>query len=114
MGEGSRVGKEERGTSRHSDLPPMLSSGPSLPSPHCTRLQMFDIFLCDFTEPKSTKTDSSGCRISAPTLSPSLPRHSVMPPPSSALPPHPVSSSLIFPPLPVLPSPHLCVTVVLI
>lgn len=43
-----------------------------------------------------------------------LPRHSVMPPPSSALPPHPVSSSLIFPPLPVLPSPHLCVTVVLI
>lgn len=103
-----------RGTSRHSDLPPVLSSGPSLPSPHCTRLQMFDIFFCDFTEPKSTKTDSSGCRISAPTLSPSLPRHSVMPPPSSALPPHPVSSPLIFPPLPVLPSPHLCVTVVLI
>ena len=60
----------------------MLSGGPSLPSPRCTRLQMFNIFFCDFTEPKSTKTDSSGCRTSALT-SPSASSHLL--PPSSHL-----------------------------
>ena len=58
---------------------------------------MFNIFFCDFTEPKSTKTDSSGCRTSALT-SPSASSHLL--PPSS----HLSSPLLLLPLLLLLPS----------
>ncbi|XP_010775984.1 synuclein, gamma b (breast cancer-specific protein 1) [Notothenia coriiceps] len=86
MGEVSRVGREERITSHHPDLPPMHSpAAPQLPSPHLPDSRCSDIFFCDFTEPKSLNRLFPVCRHLSPTtislFASSLP---VMPPPSNA------------------------------
>lgn len=99
--------------------PPIFSSSPPLLLPRCTRLQMFNIFFCDCTEPKPT-TDSSRCCTSAPPSYSLIPQPCFSPQQPSATCPHPplIVSDLLqpvaFPTSPILPSSHLCVSVVLI
>lgn len=69
------------------------------------------IFFCDFTEPKSTKTDSSGCCTSAPLSPLSLVTPRCLPQWSS--PPSFLPSNFTQPEA-FVPPPHLCVSGVLI
>ncbi|XP_037609974.1 synuclein, gamma b (breast cancer-specific protein 1) isoform X1 [Sebastes umbrosus] len=88
-GNGARWGRRRGVLVVFRTFPPVLSGGPSLPSPRCTRLQMFNIFfvtLQNQNQLKQTLPDAA-----PQPLSPPLPRHSVMPLPQqpSATCPHP-------------------------